>query len=113
MHAAPPRRPLTAPSVLVVHASAELYGADRALLELLAGLRERGQRAHVVLPARNDRARQDAEDAPIGPEEEAEGDHAAVLKHVQHVAVRGDVQRARVLDEDLAGAIQVCTSPDR
>ena len=50
MHAAPPRRPSKAPSVLVVHASAELYGADRALLELMAGLRERGQRAHVVLP---------------------------------------------------------------
>lgn len=38
------------PNILFVHAGAELYGADRVLLELLAGLKERGYGLHVVLP---------------------------------------------------------------
>ena len=38
------------PRVLFVHAGAELYGADRILLELAAGLLERGHGLHVVLP---------------------------------------------------------------
>ena len=41
---------LKPPSVLFVHAGAELYGADRILLELTAGLRDRGHALHVVLP---------------------------------------------------------------
>jgi len=39
------------PSILFVHAGAELYGADRVLLELLSGLRNSGHRLQVVLPA--------------------------------------------------------------
>ncbi len=38
------------PNILFVHSSAELYGADRILLELLAGLRDAGHGLHVVLP---------------------------------------------------------------
>lgn len=38
------------PNVLFVHSSAELYGADRVLLELLSGLREAGHGLQVVLP---------------------------------------------------------------
>ena len=38
------------PNVLFVHAGAELYGADRILLELTAGLSECGHALHVVLP---------------------------------------------------------------
>ncbi len=38
------------PGILFVHSSAELYGADRILLELTAGLRERGHAMAVVLP---------------------------------------------------------------
>lgn len=40
----------TPPAVLFVHAGAELYGADRILLELVAGLRARGHAVDVVLP---------------------------------------------------------------
>ncbi len=39
------------PSILFVHAGAELYGADRILLELVAGLQARGHTLQVVLPA--------------------------------------------------------------
>lgn len=42
-----PPRP---PGVLFAHAGAELYGADRILLELTAGLHERGYAQQVVLP---------------------------------------------------------------
>ena len=73
MHDAAPGRASAAPCVLVVHASAELYGADRALLELLAGLRERGQHAHVVLPW----------SGPLRPALEALG----VQVHVKNLAV--------------------------
>lgn len=38
------------PNILFVHSSAELYGADRILLELLAGLRDAGHGLQVVLP---------------------------------------------------------------
>lgn len=38
------------PGVLFAHAGAELYGADRILLELAAGLRGRGFAVEVVLP---------------------------------------------------------------
>ena len=38
------------PGVLFVHAGAELYGADRILLELAEGLRHRGHALQVVLP---------------------------------------------------------------
>ncbi len=37
-------------SVLFAHAGAELYGADRVLLELTAGLKARGHALQVVLP---------------------------------------------------------------
>jgi glycosyltransferase involved in cell wall biosynthesis len=40
-------RPL---KILFVHAGAELYGADRVLLELMAGLREAHYELHLVLP---------------------------------------------------------------
>lgn len=36
--------------LLFVHAGAEMYGADRILLELVCGLRENGHQAQVVLP---------------------------------------------------------------
>lgn len=39
------------PGVLFAHSSAELYGADRILLELTGGLRELGHGVEVVLPA--------------------------------------------------------------
>lgn len=39
------------PGVLFAHSSAELYGADRILIELASGLRERGHPLLVVLPA--------------------------------------------------------------
>ena len=39
-----------APGVLFVHAGAELYGADRILLELASGLQQRGHALQVVLP---------------------------------------------------------------
>lgn len=38
------------PGVLFAHAGAELYGADRILLELAAGLKARDYRLQVVLP---------------------------------------------------------------
>ena len=38
------------PGVLFAHAGAELYGADRILLELVAGLTARGHALQVVLP---------------------------------------------------------------
>ena len=38
------------PNILFVHAGAEMYGADRILLELLSGLRENDFKVHVVLP---------------------------------------------------------------
>lgn len=38
------------PGVLFAHAGAELYGADRILLELAAGLHARGHALQVVLP---------------------------------------------------------------
>ena len=38
------------PGVLFAHAGAELYGADRVLLELAAGLKVRGHALQVVLP---------------------------------------------------------------
>ena len=38
------------PGVLFAHAGAELYGADRVLLELAAGLHARGHAVQVVLP---------------------------------------------------------------
>lgn len=38
------------PGVLFAHAGAELYGADRILLELTAGLQQRGHAQQVVLP---------------------------------------------------------------
>lgn len=41
---------MTPPRLLFVHAGAELYGADRILLELGAGLVQRGHAVHVVLP---------------------------------------------------------------
>ena len=41
---------VAAPGVLFVHAGAELYGADRILLELAGGLQQRGHALHVVLP---------------------------------------------------------------
>jgi glycosyltransferase involved in cell wall biosynthesis len=37
-------------NILFVHAGAELYGADRILLELLSGLKENAFGLHVVLP---------------------------------------------------------------
>ena len=40
-----------APGVLFAHASAELYGADRILLELAAGLKALGHPLQVVLPS--------------------------------------------------------------
>ena len=43
-------KPSRAPSILFVHAGAELYGADRILLELVAGLLAKGFQGHVVLP---------------------------------------------------------------
>jgi glycosyltransferase involved in cell wall biosynthesis len=43
--------PRSTPSVLFAHAGAELYGADRILLELAAGLQDRGHALQVVLPA--------------------------------------------------------------
>jgi glycosyltransferase involved in cell wall biosynthesis len=47
----PPALKKAAPAnVLFVHAGAELYGADRVLLELLAGLKDLGHGLHVVLP---------------------------------------------------------------
>jgi glycosyltransferase involved in cell wall biosynthesis len=39
------------PGVLFAHSGAEMYGADRILLELTAGLREIGHPLEVVLPA--------------------------------------------------------------
>jgi glycosyltransferase involved in cell wall biosynthesis len=36
--------------ILFVHAGAELYGADRILLELVAGMIDRGHNAQVVVP---------------------------------------------------------------
>ena len=48
--AAPPAATAQAPNILFVHAGAELYGADRVLLELLAGLKQSGHGLHVVLP---------------------------------------------------------------
>lgn len=49
----PPRRPSPVPdSVLVVHSSDEMYGADRILLEVVTALRDlAGLRVHVWLPA--------------------------------------------------------------
>jgi glycosyltransferase involved in cell wall biosynthesis len=38
-------------NLLFVHAGAELYGADRVLLELLSGLKTEGYGLHVVLPS--------------------------------------------------------------
>jgi glycosyltransferase involved in cell wall biosynthesis len=38
------------PAVLFAHAGAEMYGADRILLELAAGLKGRGHAVQVVLP---------------------------------------------------------------
>jgi glycosyltransferase involved in cell wall biosynthesis len=38
------------PAVLFAHSSAVLYGADRVLLELLAGLQDSGHAVQVVLP---------------------------------------------------------------
>jgi glycosyltransferase involved in cell wall biosynthesis len=49
LNAAAPRKD-GAPAVLFAHAGAELYGADRILLELAAGLQERGHALQVVLP---------------------------------------------------------------
>jgi glycosyltransferase involved in cell wall biosynthesis len=39
------------PGVLIAHSSAELYGADRIVIELAAGLVQQGHRLEVVLPA--------------------------------------------------------------
>lgn len=39
------------PTVLFAHAGAELYGADRILIELVDGLRHRSHRVQVVLPS--------------------------------------------------------------
>ena len=36
--------------ILFVHAGAELYGADRILLELVTELKNRGHATYVVLP---------------------------------------------------------------
>jgi glycosyltransferase involved in cell wall biosynthesis len=41
----------TLPGVFIAHSSAELYGADRIVLELAAGLIERGHPLELVLPA--------------------------------------------------------------
>ena len=43
-------KPGPPPGVLFAHAGAEIYGADRILLELAAGLKSRGQAPQVVLP---------------------------------------------------------------
>ena len=43
-------KPGPPPGVLFAHAGAELYGADRVLLELAAGLKARGHALQVVLP---------------------------------------------------------------
>jgi glycosyltransferase involved in cell wall biosynthesis len=50
-------------NILFVHAGAEMYGADRVLLELAGGLVERGHRCHVVLPS----------DGPLKPALQAAG----------------------------------------
>lgn len=42
--------PPALPSILFAHAGAELYGADRILLELVQGLKARGHALQVVLP---------------------------------------------------------------
>lgn len=58
-----------APTVLVVHPGAELFGSDRMLLESVIGLREAGSHVVVALPS----------DGPLVPELEATGAEVRIV----------------------------------
>ncbi len=92
--------------LLVVHASAELYGSDRALLTLIDALGPLGVRATVVLPeggplrARLERAGAKVATAPVGKLTRAR--LARLLPPVGLVGLAGESARAqRALDAAL------------